>query len=270
MIKAEQANARARLLWLSNPRDGKTMASFGYGVEAIKPLIGNAEDIARFDIAMTVANKDVSSDIINKMHADHKTRYTSKACNALVHWAWSRKPEQIKWSQAATEACLEAARSMGTRYNQDPPLVQAANVRIKLARLATAIAMRLFSADENLNCLVRVEHVKAAVAFMDRVYGLPGFGYLARSERKIKDKAEARDHQDRAVDMLANMPKVYRFLQDTDGQFKTADMAPACNGDLGGATNLCQKLADMNLIIMRRGLYHIQEELFDVLRKVAK
>lgn len=269
MVLAERANARTRLLWLSNPRE-KTMAQFSYGVDAIKPLIGNAEDVARFDIAMTVSNKDVPSRLINKIYTDHKTRYTSKACNALIHWVWSRKPEQIKWTPMAIKAAMEAAEVMGQKYNQDPPLVQAANVRIKLARIATAIAMRLFSCDENLNCVVTVQHVKAAVAFMDRVYGMPGFGYLARSERKNKDKAAAVGHQDNVVDMLANMEQVTKFLIGCEGRFAERDLIPFVYGDPSKALKLCQDLGKMNLTVLRGGLWHIQEELYEVLRKVAK
>lgn len=269
-VLAERANARTRLLWLSNPRNGKAMASYQYGVDAVQPLIGNHEDISRFDIAMTVANSDVDASSINVRHKDHKTRYTSKACNALIHWAWSRKPEQIKWTDDATDACLKAALEMGDKYNQNPPLVQAAAVRWKLARMATAIAMRLFSADENLNCVVTVQHVKAAAAFMDRVYGMPGFGYLARSERKNKDKAEAVGHLDDVVAMLHNMPQANKFLQNIEGQFKPFDMASAMGGDAGAAHNLCNALANKNMIHMRKGLYFLGEEMMEVLRKVAK
>lgn len=268
-IISERANARTRLLWLSNPRD-KTMGQYHYGVDALKPLIGNAEDVARFDIAMTVANGDVPSHIINKLYPDAKTKYTSKACNALIHWAWSRKVEQVRWTQTAVRAAMQASEGMGGRYNQDPPLVQAANVRIKVARIATAIAMRLFSCDENLNCVVRSEHVRAAVEFIDRVYSMKGFGYLARSDRKIKDRAEARGHQDNAVDLLANMPKVSRFLADCEGRFKTFDFAEAMGGDMNAAQALSQRLADMHLVTKVAGLYQVQEELWEVLRKVAK
>src|SRR4029077_15898652 len=128
-------------------------------------------------------------------------------------WAWSRKPEQIIWTEKATKDCLRAAEKMGSKYNQDPPLVQANNVRIKIARVATAMAMRLFSADDDLNCIVKPEHVGAAVHLMDRIYGMKGFGYLARSERKIKDKQSAQSNQDKAVDLLANKPEVYGFLE---------------------------------------------------------
>jgi hypothetical protein len=43
---------------------------------------------------------------------------------------------------------LRAANDLGSRYVEDPPLIQAANVREKVARLAVALAARLFSTDE--------------------------------------------------------------------------------------------------------------------------
>lgn len=268
-IISERANARTRLLWLSNPRD-KTMSQFHYGVDALQPLIGNAEDLARFDLAMTVANGDVDSSVINRIHGATRPKYTSEACNALLHWAWSRQVGQIRWTEKATQAALVAAEDMGSRYNQDPPLVQAANVRVKIARASVAIAMRLFSCDENMNCVVTAEHVKAATSFMDHVYSMKGFGYNARSDRKIKDKEEARESQDEAIDLLLNLPKVNRFLTECEGRFKTFDLAEPLHGDMNAANTLSQKLADMRLVTKRGGLYHVQEELWEVLRKLDK
>jgi hypothetical protein len=59
-IQSERAMARTRLLWLANPRDAR-MDDFTFGVQALKPLIGNNEDIARVDMAMGAFSSEVSS-----------------------------------------------------------------------------------------------------------------------------------------------------------------------------------------------------------------
>src|SRR5262245_45478686 len=52
-IRSERTSARTRLLWLANPRSGSDLSDYMYGVQALKDLIGNNEDIARFDLAMS-------------------------------------------------------------------------------------------------------------------------------------------------------------------------------------------------------------------------
>jgi hypothetical protein len=103
LIKVVQETtwARTRLLWLGNPRNA-TMANYTYGVDAIKPLIGNAEDIARFDLAMAVTLFDVPSEIINQpAPAGGEFKYTDEACHALLMWVWTRTADDVVFTPEA-------------------------------------------------------------------------------------------------------------------------------------------------------------------------
>jgi hypothetical protein len=71
-IQQERTWARTRIIWMSNPRDGK-MSDKTYGVQQIQPLIGNPEDIARFDLAMSVQAGDVAAEEINKSASSRRT-----------------------------------------------------------------------------------------------------------------------------------------------------------------------------------------------------
>jgi hypothetical protein len=55
----------------------------------------------------------------------------------------------MTWSsrQRQEAKVFDAANEMGKLYIEDPPLIQAANVRIKIARVAVALAARTFSTD---------------------------------------------------------------------------------------------------------------------------
>jgi hypothetical protein len=134
-IQQERTFARTRLIWLGNPRNGK-MSDYTYGVQSIAPLIGNPEDVARFDLAMTVRAGDVPSSEINREHERRRQRYSEEACRLMIRWAWSRTAEQIVWTDGATEEVYKASNKMGGEYIEDPPLIQAANVREKIARVA--------------------------------------------------------------------------------------------------------------------------------------
>lgn len=118
-IRSEKTWARTRLIWFGNPRNGR-MENYTYGVNALAPLIGNNEDIARFDLAMSVKRDEVSAEEINKTHdVRSKQKYGSEDCSLLLRWAWSRLPEQVVISEDAEAMIFSEAIAMGKRYVED-------------------------------------------------------------------------------------------------------------------------------------------------------
>lgn len=223
ITKVEQAEARARtrLIWLANPRDGRQINDFGYGARAIKPLIGNNEDIARFDFAMVVSNEEVDLDVINRSPVRRAPKYPQEACRNLVRWAWSRKPDQVGFEQSSVAYIREASKRLVTDYTESLPLIQGANVRLKLARIAAAIAVRLFSSDETgERVVVRGEHAKAAVAFLDHLYASPKFGYKQLSRAQLQALQEGDSVRGDVKQYLSREPQLLRFLYEIeDGEF---------------------------------------------------
>ena len=101
-------------------------------------------------------------------------------------WVWTRQAEQIIWARGAEDAVYKHALAMGETYIEDPPLVQAANIRIKIARMAVALAARLFSTDaSHEKIIVTKAHVEDAVTFIGILYGMTAFGYEERSRERI-------------------------------------------------------------------------------------
>jgi hypothetical protein len=185
------------------------MAEHGLGaIEALKGLVKNPEDIARFDLAISAARADVDSAVINSTeHEDVKHIYTSARSSALVSWAWSRKPEQIFWEAGTEEYVLKEAEEVGSRYVPEPPLIQAENVRVKLARIAVSIAARTFSTDDTGELIVvGNRHVDAAVQLIDMLYGMDSFGYQQYSRKVIRDREMS----------LKRRQQVYRYLIQND------------------------------------------------------
>ena len=222
-IEQEATWARTRLLWLGNPRNA-TMANYTWGVDAIKPLIGNAEDIARFDLAMAVTLGDVPAEIINKRVESGEFRYTSEACQTLLRWVWTRTPEQIIFGKRAENVVFNAANEIGKLYVEDPPLIQAANIRIKIARVAVAIAARTFSTDRtHQKIMVLPDHVGAAVKFLNSLYGMQEFGYRERSKDLIADRREAENNREKISEYLRDQPTLAKFLRSA-GKFRRQDI----------------------------------------------
>lgn len=185
-IQTEQTFARTRIIWISNPRSPRPLASYSMGVEAVRELIGRPEDIARFDFAMTVAAGEVPIDVVNRRDVpSHPHRYTSELCAARVLWAWSRTPEQVAFTAEAEEAVLAHAGDMGRRYSARVPLVEPAEQRIKLARLSVACACVVFSTDDGENVVVRAEHVEFVAGWLDRQYTRPSLAYDLYSRTRM-------------------------------------------------------------------------------------
>ena len=211
-IHTEKTQARTRLIWLSNPRNGQALSTFSYGVQAIQYLIGKAEDISRFDFLITASRDEVPIDEINK-RIDPKAKvahkYTSELCKLLVLWAWSRKPEDIIFSEEAIDLCLKYAIVQGREYSSKIPLVEGANQRIKIAKLAVASACRVFSTDETgEKVIVNAEHVEFAYNFLEEIYRKPSLDYRGYSDRDLEDKRIAEEHRDEIMGYLNAYPMI--------------------------------------------------------------
>ena len=184
VITAE-TNSRTRAIYISNPRNGKQLNTETYGVHAVLKLFGKAEDVRRLDIAMAVASGDVDPHLVNKKVSDMpnvKHVYTSELCRLCVLWAWSRRPEDIEFDPDAVNAILDKAIYLGKKYHSSIPIVEAADQRLKIARLAVSVACRLYSTTNGTNVVVKKEHVENAVNFLERVFSSKSFGYDKYSE----------------------------------------------------------------------------------------
>jgi hypothetical protein len=189
-IVKESTQANTRLIWLSNPRSGRSLREYNTGVEAVKELVGGNEDLSRFDLVLSVATDEVPSEIINavahedEVHDDEK--YPARLSRALVLWAWSRTADQVVFTDGATELVIHKAIEFGNKYSPAIPLVQAENIRVKIAKIAVAVAARLFSTDDTgEHIVVSREHVQYACSFIREAYAKQSLAYdtFSRSYR---------------------------------------------------------------------------------------
>lgn len=266
-IQQERTLARTRLLWLGNPRNAR-MADFTYGVQAIRPLVGNSEDIARFDLAMSVKAGEVPAEDINRAHRGGRNRYDTESCQLLIKWIWSRKPDQILWRPSAEEAVYKAAQDMGQRYVEDPPLVQAANVRVKIARVAVALAGRTFSSDRKANrIIVKKQHVEDAVTFIDIIYGMQSFGYSERSTELIDDRKQAIANKKSTKQYIRGQQGLSKFLR-SQGHFRRQDLEEILDISREEANSIISILWEARMVRKDKGNVVIEPTLHELLREV--
>lgn len=263
----EQTHSRTRIICMGNPRNAR-MSEFTYGVQAIRPLIGTSEDIARFDLAMSVASGEVSSKEINRRVKRGELAYSAEACQTLLRWVWSRSEEQIKWDRGAEREVYRQADAMGKRYVEEPPLVQSADIRVKIARFSVALAARLFSTTDDHECiLVKRDHVKDAVAFMDRVYNLAGFGYAERSREIISDAREATKKADDIRIYLDQRKGLAKFLR-SNGSFRRQDLEEVMNVSREEANATVNTLLSARMVRKEKGDVRVEPMLHALLREV--
>ena len=212
VITAE-TSSRTRAIYISNPRNGRQLNAETYGVSAVLKLMGKAEDVRRLDLAMSVASGDVDPSLVNRTLRDipavpHK--YTSELCHTRVLWAWSRRPENIEITDEATAYILQRATELGQKYSSKIPIVEAADQRIKIARLAVATAACVMSTDESFEkVIVKPEHVDFVVEFMNELYSSKSFGYDRLSEQETTNT-------DASVDNISKLRMAFLALYISD------------------------------------------------------
>jgi DNA primase len=257
-IQTERARARTRLIWVSNPREGVALNDRTYPVTFLRTLIGKAEDIARFDLIVPASSSDVPATLINSGSPEVVAHiYNSKVCHHLILWAWSRTPDQVKFSTKAVAAIYREAISLGQRYSSEIPLIESADARIKLARLSAAIATRLFSTDASGEVVqVTEEHVITAVAFLDELYGNTGLKYAQYSLERIKERQSVIDNRDAIVAFLNRYLGLRDFLNLYDS-FSKQDLVDYTGLDQEDAREVVKFLFNNRLV--RRGSGYIRK-----------
>lgn len=187
-IQTERTEAQTRIIWLSNPRSGGKMDGHSYGIYAVKELFVKAEDIARLDLVVSVASNEVDINLINSVMPPPKERkYGADALSHLVLWAWSRKRDQVIFNRKSIDAAMEAAKMLGRKYSAAIPVVEAAEQRIKVARVAAAAAALTFSTEDGERLDVTPDHVEWAGAFMDQCFSKASLGYDLFSVQAIQN-----------------------------------------------------------------------------------
>jgi hypothetical protein len=160
------------------------------------------------------------------------------------------------------------ANEMGKLYVEDPPLIQAANVRIKLCRLAIAIAARTFSTDDSYeNIVVHPYHVDAAVQMINLLYGMPSFGYRERSRERLADRYAAEDARDEMSQYLKGRPILAKYLRSA-GKFRRQDLDEIMNISREESNAIISTLYEHRMVRKVLGDIVVEPTLHSLLREL--
>ncbi len=203
-IQSNKAYARTRKIFISNPRDGADLIHLDFPIYAVKSLVGRLEDIARFDLIVGVTAVGITPARIAEAQrevVEHK--FTAKLCHERIMWAWSRTPEQVRFTDAARDAIYTLADYHVNHWASSIPLVVGPEQPERIARLCAAIAARVFSTDATGELLIVDKiHVDAVADFMDQLFNDTSLRYNVFVERE-----HAKDKQFSDLDELARVFK---------------------------------------------------------------
>jgi hypothetical protein len=195
--------ARVRKVWLSNSI-GSTADH--YGINGVEPLVGNPEDVARFDFALFVTKDDIEPTNQSMGVVPAGSGIPEDAFRRMVLWAWTRSEEDIDIREAIP-AALRAQEKLNLQYEGGPSLLGTSDVWMKLLRMGAALAMLTASTKDLEKVTVTEEHINAAVEWLDMIYSRDSFGYAAMvAERKRRIK--------RCVEMADAMDAVFRAVPE--------------------------------------------------------
>lgn len=214
---AASAKSRTRVIWMGNPRSKRRLMNFNAGITAVEELMGKPEDIGRLDLIVVCSSNDISVKKINVRAQKYEKEiiYTKDdLLNTLVLWAWSRKAQDIVFSDRATGTILNWAVQMAADFSEDFPLVIGSKQRLKIARVSAAVAALVHSTiNDGKTLFVDNFHVDYAVAFMYKLFSNPNLGYRQFSalrltenldESRIKKEIEKMSHPNLFIISMLN------------------------------------------------------------------
>lgn len=268
-IERRRTHARTRLVALSNPRSDMPVSGYNYGIEIVQELVGGLEDVRRFDAAMVIASNEIDAAQLNTLSASRPEVphvYTSDLCRELILWIWTRQPEQINITPEAETAMLDGANQLCELFSDTVPLVDRGSQRLKLARLATALAGRLYSTANGETLDVLPSHVEYVVQYLIGLYSTPAFGYKAYSDA-LKAATTMRDVPvvQAAIRDSPFPRELVTHLLDTT-EIEAQDLQDWCGWDRAMASRLISILVRKRALIRDGKVYRKTPDFINFLR----
>lgn len=269
-IIRKKTHARTRLIACSNPRSSLPIRSYSFGIEAVRELIGNPEDLRRFDVVLVVSSEQLSSEHINMLSENRPVVehvYTSDLCKTLILWSWTREAAQVIIPKEVEKLILKETNKLCGMFSETIPIVDRGSMRYKLARLAASLAARTFSCTSNCeSILVRDCHVEVIVDFIKKSYLDPINGYGDYSDA-VKARSTIRDPEEirkRIASLTYPVEIIESFLSKE--RIGVIDIRDWCGGTMDEAVQLLSFLVRKQALVREGREYRKNSEFISLLK----
>lgn len=259
-VRSDRAEALTRLIWLSNTRSGRLLSSYPFGVVAARELVGAVEDVRRFDFILFIGDEEVDAERINTFEnfdTSDADKYSVEDFRSLILWAWSRQSDQVVFTEEAVAQITEESIFLMEKYPaSDVPLVQGANIRFKVAKIAAAVAARVFSADKTgQKLIVKSTHVKWASQFLDTLYTKPSAGYDKYTQQSGLKEVEVLERELRE---LVSADSSLYALMGAVSEVSADTLANVTSGD----SMLARRL--LSTLVVHRAVNHVRGPIYSI------
>lgn len=237
--------ALVRMISLTNPKvqEGhiKSIASYPNGIALITELVDTAEDIARYDIILVLADK---GNLEYNPDWAPLPPFPEKAYRDRIRWVWSRKAEDITFEDE--NYLLKKVAKLNKTYNSHIKIFGTEAWK-KIARIAIAVASYTISTDSEFKkIIVTNECVDYAIEYMTALYDNSTFKYreYVEYEKKYNETNEE------AVNFLQAVYDKYPMLV-----IQLEQNASITKNILAGATGLDVQSLNKALNALTKGLF---------------
>jgi hypothetical protein len=172
--------ACVRMLWITNPEDGRTIGSYNGACRAIEGVIRSRQDIARFTKAIAVASESASVETITQLRERNERPGVRRHFNNLAILVWSLGREQVQFTEDAQRLLQRETIRLTSKYHESVPLLEKGRAFDKLAKLSVPMAAlcgNFRDVDGQMVLFVGVGHVQQAIRHLERCYDQPAMGF---------------------------------------------------------------------------------------------
>lgn len=156
-----------RMLYLANPRGERQLSSFQNPLDCALYVCGTVQDLGRVDLVHVQYKLKDRTKYGKMLKPTTDDVYDQVTARYHLQWAWSRRKKHIKFD--CVDFIFNESLNLSDEFGGHAVFLPA-QARFKLARIAAAYAMMLFSCDEHYNVMVTKEHVGLASDLIKRCY----------------------------------------------------------------------------------------------------
>jgi len=199
-----EALARTRVVGIYNPEKPMNLYLFRCQAAVDVFCFNDPPDVTRWDLFIPFSRQDVPEKEVAEA-APKERPILDEVYVRHVFWAWSRRPEDIEYTEEAKYRIVEETKTFMERYAVDSiPLVHL-GYREVITRVAVAYAAWFHSTDSaHARVVVKEDHVDRTVEFLGRIAELLELGaYKMEQEGKLRIADEEMEAIITDLDQLA-------------------------------------------------------------------
>mgnify|MGYP001203677118 CR=1 FL=1 len=212
-----EKDARVRLVWITNPKDGQRInvgrEAVAFPIKLVADLFRDRGAQDRLDMAVLILRQDPKPEFPDPPAVAEDPVYTKHLCRSLILWAWSRRPDQIRFTKEAVQEIRLASDRLRREFWHPDSEIELINsgerTTERIMRLSAAVASRVFSTADGENLFITKEHVQFVEQFLRKQYTKFEFDHYIQSLRTqqrvsaaIRDQQQQKTEEEKAQDKL--------------------------------------------------------------------